>query len=133
MRFTLERVHYMPTTLQPGVLYVSDEYGAAAHLCACGCGSKVRTPIGPTEWGIKETPLGPSLSPSVGNWQLPCRSHYWISQGEVCWAEQWTREEIAAGYLCDEERRREYYERRAMRRVGNLQKLWNWIKKVFTK
>lgn len=49
MNIRLERVHFMPTALEPRVLYVSEEFGAAAHLCACGCGSKIRTPLGPTE------------------------------------------------------------------------------------
>ena len=45
----------MPQDLRPGVLYVSEEFGAAAHLCACGCGEKVSTPLGPTEWSLEET------------------------------------------------------------------------------
>ena len=40
----LERVTYIPKELGQGKLYVSTEYGVAAHLCACGCGSKVVTP-----------------------------------------------------------------------------------------
>ena len=60
----------MPQDLRPGVLYVSEEFGAAAHLCACGCGEKVSTPLGPTEWSLEETGGGPTLRPSVGNWQL---------------------------------------------------------------
>jgi hypothetical protein len=35
-----------------------------------------------------------SLDPSVGNWSLPCRSHYWIRRGAVRWAPAWTDEEI---------------------------------------
>ena len=73
----------MPKDLKPGVLYVSEQFGAAAHLCACGCGSKIRTPIGPTEWSVEETDVGPTLHPSVGNWQQACQSHYvgqWMAQ-----------------------------------------------------
>lgn len=54
-RLRLERVHYMPKVLEPGVLYVSEEFGAAAHLCACGCGAKIRTPLAPTEWTFEDT------------------------------------------------------------------------------
>ncbi|WID99529.1 DUF6527 family protein [Bosea vestrisii] len=68
----------MPKQLEPGVLYVSEKYGAVAHLCACGCGAKIRTPLGETEWSLKETASGPSLWPSVGNWQQACKSHYVI-------------------------------------------------------
>src|SRR5262245_66537482 len=93
----LVRVRYVPTTLEPGRLYVSEEFGAAVHLCACGCGSKVSTPLGPTEWTLQETAGGPSLRPSVGNWQFPCKSHYWISKGGIVWSDEWTPEQIAAG------------------------------------
>ena len=37
-RLRLERVHYMPKVLEPGVLYVSISYRTASHLCFCGCG-----------------------------------------------------------------------------------------------
>jgi Family of unknown function (DUF6527) len=133
MRFRLERVHYMPKLLESGVLYVSDEFGTAAHLCACGCGSKVRTPLGPTEWRIEETPRGPSLFPSVGNWQQPCQSHYWIRRGEVRWAERWTPEEIAAGRQAEEDRRRAYYDALELPRTGTIQTIWRWLKKVSTR
>ena len=109
MRFKLERVQYMPQHLDLGVLYVAEQFGAAAHLCPCGCGTKVRTPLGPTEWALEETAAGPSLSPSVGNWQHPCQSHYWITGGEVVWAKQWTPEEIAAGQRREEQRREAYF------------------------
>ena len=97
MKIELQRVHYMPKELKPGVLYVSEEFGAAAHLCACGCGSKIRTPLGPTEWALEETDSGPTLRPSVGNWQQACQSHYWIYRGEIVWSVKWTPEQIAAG------------------------------------
>ena len=90
MRFELERVRYMPKELQEGVLYVSEEFGIAAHSCPCGCGSKVRTALGPTEFSITETTEGPTLHPSVGNWQHACQSHYWITRGEVIWAAKWS-------------------------------------------
>ena len=115
MKFRLERVYYMPKQLEPRVLYVSLEFGAAAHLCACGCGSKVRTPLGPTEWSFHEEMGWPSLYPSIGNWQRPCRSHYWIREGNVLWADSWTTEEIAAGKREEEERRQQYYSQRPRR------------------
>jgi hypothetical protein len=84
-RFKLERVEYMPKQLEPGILYVAEEFDVAGHLCACGCGNKVMTPLGPAEWSFKASEDGPSLTPSIGNWQLPCKSHYWISGGDVKW------------------------------------------------
>lgn len=133
MRFAQENVQYMPQALEPGVLYVSREFEIAMHLCPCGCGAKIRTPLGPTEWSIIETPEGPSLSPSVGNWQQPCQSHYWITRGEVRWAEKWTVEQVLAGREDEERRRKEYYEARNPVRPGLLQRIWLWFKSLFAR
>lgn len=131
IQIRLQRVQYMPVELESGVLYVAEEFGAAAHLCPCGCGCKVRTPLGPTEWSLEETKSGPSLYPSIGNWQLPCKSHYWITQGEVIWSVEWTSEQIAAGRRAEEERRRDYYESLYRASGGILRKLWRWFINLF--
>lgn len=131
MKIKLQRVRYMPIELNPGVLYVSEEFGAAAHLCACGCGSKIRTPLGPTEWALEETAKGPTLRPSVGNWQLPCQSHYLIIRGEVIWANKWTPDEIAAGRRDEERRAHAYYDELERQRGGILRRLWRWVKHRF--
>lgn len=130
MRIELQIVHYMPKELKPGILYVSEEFGAAAHLCACGCGTIVRTPLGPTEWSLEKTEHGPSLDPSVGNWQEPCKSHYWIERGEVKWAKKWSPEEIAKGRRREEERRTAYYEDLYRRDSSKLQKIWKRIRSL---
>lgn len=117
---------YMPAVLEPGILYVSEEFGAAAHLCACGCGSKVRTPLGPTEWRLSAGTVGVSLDPSVGNWQRPCRSHYWIQDGEINWSVPWTDEEVQAGRAREHARREAFFENR----TGRLRRLWQRISRV---
>ena len=126
MRIELQRVDYMPTDLLPGVLYVAEEFGAAAHLCACGCGSKVRTPLGPTEWTLSTGPAGVSLDPSVGNWQRPCRSHYWIQNGEVVWSGAWTDEQVQAGRAREHARRDAYF----AERPGILRRVRMWIARL---
>ena len=131
LKFELQRVHYMPKTLKPNVLYISEEFGAVAHLCACGCGAKIRTPLGPTEWTLEETESGPTLTPSVGNWQQACQSHYLICRGEVRWCKKWTPDQIARGRHNEEERRRKYYDALERRRGGILQKIWHWVKELF--
>jgi hypothetical protein len=109
-RLELHRVDEMPAILELGRLYVSDAFGTAAHLCACGCGSKVRTPLGPTEWAVRETEGGVSLWPSVGNWQRPCRSHYVIDQGEVVWCASWSDAAVSAGRKAETKRRVSHFE-----------------------
>lgn len=105
----LRRVEYIPRELAPGILYVSEEYAVAGHLCACGCGNKVITPLGPAEWIFSAQNGLPTLRPSIGNWQLPCRSHYVITDGQIHWAGQWSSAQIAAGRRAEEERRRAHY------------------------
>lgn len=130
MRFVLQRVRYMPKELQAGILYVSDEFHTAAHLCACGCGAKIRTPLGTTEWAVEETPQGPTLWPSVGNWQRGCRSHYWLRNGDALWGEAWSPAEIAAGRAQEEERRRAYYD--AVYPAGRFTRFWNRLARRFS-
>jgi Family of unknown function (DUF6527) len=131
-RLRLERVHYMPKVLEPGVLYASEEFGAAAHLCACGCGAKVRTPLGATEWTLEETSDGPSLSPSVGNWQQPCRSHYWIWRGDVEWHGDWTVAQVEAGRRAEQRRREAHFAPQNRQRYANAKspsrRFWDWLK-----
>lgn len=84
-QFSMSLVGFMPESLEAGILYVSYEFSVAIHMCACGCGEKVVTPIaGPESWHFDAS--GPTLSPSIGNWQIHCRSHYFIVDGKVRWA-----------------------------------------------
>ena len=119
----------MPKDLQAGVLYVSEEFFTAAHLCACGCGTKIRTPLGPTEWSVEEDLQGPTLWPSVGNWQHACRSHYWFHDGEVVWGDAWSPAQVASGRGQEQERRRAYYD--AFYPTSRSRRLWNWFKRRF--
>ena len=125
----VRHVEYMPKQLEPGILYVSRKFGAAAHLCACGCGAKIRTPLDPTEWSLQETASGPSLWPSVGNWQQACQSHYIIEDGKIIWTDKWTPEQIAAGRRGEEERRKAYYAAMYAKQ-GLFSRLWQWLKRL---
>jgi len=76
----------IPDSLSDGVLYISMDYGTVIHLCACGCGEKVITPLSPTDWQLLYDGEGVTLKPSIGNYNFPCRSHYWIRNSRVVWA-----------------------------------------------
>jgi hypothetical protein len=126
----LERVVYMPREFSPGVLYVSEEYSVAGHLCACGCGNKVITPLGPAEWTFSERGGRPTLTPSIGNWQLPCRSHYVIADGRIVWAPRWSEAQIAAGRRAEQQRREAYYA--SLRWERSLWgRLYRFVRKLF--
>ena len=96
-----EFVEYVPEQPQEGVLYVSVAYRTALHLCCCGCGTEVATPFSPADWQVTFDGETVSLYPSIGNWGLRCRSHYWIREDRVDWARSWTQKEIAFGRARD--------------------------------
>lgn len=129
-RLLLQQVKYVPRELSPGILYVSTEYKVAAHLCACGCGNKVVTPLGPAEWTFSEKGGRPTLRPSIGNWQLPCRSHYLITDGAVQWAGQWSDAQVLAGRRGEEQRRQAYYVSLDQGR-GFWRGLWKRVQRFF--
>lgn len=96
-----EFVTSFPTQMEHGVIYVSIEYNNCGHLCACGCGREVITPLSPAQWTITYDGENISMRPSIGNWSLPCRSHYFVHQGRVRWARDYTEHEIARNRLHD--------------------------------
>jgi hypothetical protein len=127
----LAHVKFLPRELTPGVLYVSREYAVAGHLCACGCGNKVMTPLGPAEWSFSERDGRPALRPSIGNWQLPCRSHYVITDGRILWADQWSDTQILAGRQAEESRRQAHYAALDRER-GFWRRLWKYVRALFS-
>lgn len=87
-------VEYIPRNLEDGILYISIEYHTASHLCACGCGNLVVTPITPTDWKLTFDGRTVTLYPSIGNWNFPCKSHYWIKNNKIIIARKWEDWEI---------------------------------------
>jgi hypothetical protein len=98
-----------PRPLEEGVLFVSITNATAAHLCPCGCGNEVITPLSPTDWCLIYDGDTVSLHPSIGNWAFVCRSHYLITRNEVHWARQWSEDEIARGRAADRAAKDRYY------------------------
>jgi hypothetical protein len=94
MRHTF--VDHIPEQLEPGVLYVSIEFGTAVHSCACGCGFEVVTPLSPAQWSLTYDGQSVSLSPSIGNWSFPCKSHYWVRKGRIEWGTRFSEDKIEA-------------------------------------
>ena len=102
-------VEFIPEILEDGVLYVSMEYCTAIHKCVCGCGNKVVTPISPTGWQLEFDGKSISLSPSIGNWNFDCQSHYWIKKSEIQHAKKWDRDEIQEGRDIDLKSKEDFY------------------------
>jgi hypothetical protein len=106
-----EHVEFIPRDLDEGVLYISAQFQTASHLCCCGCGTKVVTPLRPTEFSLTEFDGGATLSPSIGNWNYPCQSHYWIKGGRVIVAGRMSREEINQGRQYDDALKSAYFKK----------------------
>lgn len=82
-----EYVHFMPNELEEGILYISEHFGLAIHLCACGCKVKSVTPLGQGGWTLTKNGDKVSLSPSIGNFsgERPYHAHYFIKENRVDW------------------------------------------------
>ena len=106
-------VEAVPKDREDGVLYISITYGTMVHNCACGCGGKVTTPIGPARWRFTYDGDSVSVCPSIGNWSYPCRSHYWIGHNRIKWASSWSEERIAAGRVRGRSERKRFAEAKA--------------------
>lgn len=133
-----EFVEFVPAEREDGVLYISTRYRVATHSCFCGCGRKVVTPLSPAQWALVFDGETVSLVPSIGNWQSPCRSHYWIQRDGVRWAGQWTESQIAAGrerdrldlerYLSGSTAPSDPEPRRPSAPPSRLARLWRWLR-----
>ena len=103
-------IEYIPERLDSGVLYISMEYATAAHRCCCGCGGEVVTPFSPTDWSMTFDGEEVSLSPSIGNWNFACRSHYFIRLGRVIEAGAWTDKKVEENRRMDRSAKARYYD-----------------------
>jgi hypothetical protein len=112
---TLEHrfVEFIPEEIEEGILYISIEYKTAVHKCICGCGNKVVTPITPNDWKVTFDGKTVSLYPSIGNWNFPCRSHYWIKKNVIEHSYQWTDKEIDIGRKKDTKLKKKYFKWRS--------------------
>lgn len=107
-------VEFIPgkDVMKDGVIYVSFEYDTAVHNCLCGCGEQVVTPLSPTDWKLTYNGETISIYPSIGNWGFECRSHYWIRNGKVIWADIWSEQRILSGRKADQRTKVYHYEQK---------------------
>jgi len=123
-------VEFIPTALEAGVLYISRKYKTASHLCCCGCGNKVVTPLKPGGWQLTTQGNTVTLHPSVGSWSLACQSHYLIRSGRIEWASKFSKTEIELNRLRDQ-REREAHFNAQRPREGFGRRALHWLSKIF--
>lgn len=127
-------VEFIPEkkAMEDGVIYISLEYGTAVHNCMCGCREQVVTPLSPTDWKLTYNGESVSLYPSIGNWEFDCKSHYWIREGKVVWAEKWSDQKVNSGREADKRAKIFHYKQENDERNGNLfHKLKASLKRLF--
>ncbi len=118
-------IENMPEKMNEGDLYISTKHRLIEHMCACGCGSEVSLPLGRSEWRVEYDGDTISVLPSIGNWRLPCKSHYMILESKTKWCKKWSEEEIYIGRLRD----RHEKETDIQRKIKRI----SWWQKIFKK
>lgn len=104
-------VDKIPDIIEDKVLYISMEYETVIHKCACGCGNEVVTPLSPVDWSLTFNGETISLEPSIGNWSLDCKSHYWITKNRVKWSTKLSTDEIEKVKASDLEAKKDHFEK----------------------
>lgn len=77
----------IPEELAPGILYISMSHRIAKHLCPCGCGKVITIIFDPELWTMKFDGETVTIFPSIGNYNIPCKSHYYISGNQIEWCQ----------------------------------------------
>lgn len=122
MNFIHKFVDNIPKELEDGVLYISMEYATAIHKCPSDCGEEIVTPLSPTDWQLSFDGQSVSLYPSIGNWNLPCQSHYWITNNEIVWAPKWSKKRIEHGQNREKSEKENYYKNKRRKSFFNFLK-----------
>jgi len=112
MKITHKFVEFIPEQIEEGILYISIEYCTAVHKCICGCGNEVVTPLSPTDWELIFNGKTVSLSPSIGNWNFECKSHYFITRNIIRNARRWNDWKIEEGRKQDAENKEKYFKKK---------------------
>ena len=125
MKWRVEWVEDMPESMEPGRFYISIKHRLTEHYCACGCGTEVSLPLGGSGWKLMYDGDSIDIWPSVGNWRLPCKSHYLIMESKTIWCDRWSEEEILKGRERD----------RALTLADVKRKNWHasWFGRLFAK
>jgi hypothetical protein len=127
MRYVVETVERIPRQLEKGTVYYSEEFELAALLCACGCGHRV-TLLVPDSHRVMSENGAATIRPSIGVCDASCRSHFFITAGDVEWLPAFTGAQVQA--LMERQIAR-HVEADSMGRTW-IAKLWLRLQRVFS-
>ena len=89
MKFRYQAVDRIPKQLDNNIVYHSEEFEIGALLCACGCGHRVMLLV-PDSHRITSHGGMATVRPSIAVCDVPCKSHYYITEGQVKWLPAFT-------------------------------------------
>ena len=122
-------VEYIPKEIEEDIIYVSVKFKTVVHTCPCGCKEKIVTPLSPAAWELTFNGETISLYPSIGNWKLKCRSHYWIKNNKIKWSYSFSKQEIELVDKKDKFDRESYLQSKdSSNKSGKKRKFWSLFK-----
>lgn len=89
MKYVYQAVERIPDRLIEGVVYHNKEFELAALLCACGCGHRITLLVPDSHQIISEGRFA-TIRPSIAVCNATCKSHYYITAGQVEWLPPFT-------------------------------------------
>ena len=89
LTYIYEAVERIPNHLREGVVYCTHKFKLAALLCACGCGHCV-TLLVPDSHQVTSQSGRATIRPSIAVCDGPCKSHYFVTAGQVEWLPAFT-------------------------------------------
>jgi hypothetical protein len=116
----------LPPTVGAHEFHYSARFQMAALACACGCGHRVMLNLLDQHTVEFDNDL-PTVCPSILVADAPCLSHFWITKGEVVWAEHWSKSTVDRVMAAQLDR----HLKADAEQTSIWAKAWSWLKAVF--
>jgi len=95
MNYVYRAVERIPANLENRVVYHSEEFELAGFVCPCGCGHRITLLVPDSHQVWSQNGLA-TISPSVGVFDAPCKSHFFIRAGAVDWLSAFSAAQAAS-------------------------------------
>jgi hypothetical protein len=118
MKYRYQKVDRTPATLVDGVVYHNEDFELAALSCACGCGHRI-TLLVPDSHQVFDHGGFATVRPSIGVFDAPCLSHFFVTAGDVEWLDAFSQPSAAA-----------IMQRQIARHVGFETKRATWFQRL---